>query len=193
MTFGIRHAVLAAVLAVGTGAVARATVIVPADLTELVAESTAIVHGRVVEVRAEWTEGRRAIESYVTVAAATYLKGDLGRRVTLRMPGGRLGAFRSIVVGAPEFREGDEVIVFLGSHGPSIPFLVGFSQGVYRVVVDAASGQRTVIPPAIIATMATGGEPLRLVRGDGRRPAPTIEQFATDIRGLVAAAEAPRR
>ncbi|HEX2443852.1 MAG TPA: hypothetical protein VHJ77_07895 [Vicinamibacterales bacterium] len=190
MTFGNRHAVLAAVLAICTGAVARATVIVPADLTELVAESTAIVHGRVVEVRAEWTEGRRAIESYVTLAAATYLKGHLGERVTLRMPGGRLGAFRSIVVGAPEFREGDEVIVFLGNHGPSIPFLVGFSQGVYRVVVDAANGQRTVIPPAI---MAAGGEPLRLVRGDGRRPAPTIEQFATDIRGLVAAAEAPRR
>jgi hypothetical protein len=40
--------------------------------------------------------------------------------------------------------------------------------------------------------MATGGEPLRLVRGDGRRAAPTIEQFATDIRGLVAA-QVPRR
>jgi hypothetical protein len=183
MTFGIRQAVLAAALVCGATAAVRATVLVPAELPELVAESTAIVHGRVVDVRAEWTDGRRAIDSYVTLAVATYLKGTLGDRVTLRMPGGRLGAYRSIVVGAPEFREGDEVIVFLGSHGPSIPFLVGFSQGVYRVVLDAA-GQRTVIPPALIAA---GAESRRVVRGDARRRALTVEEFAAGVHSLVGA------
>lgn len=177
-----RTTFLAVFLACSAGVVARATVLVPADLAELVSDATAIVHGRVVEVRAEWTAGRRGIESYVTLAAATYLKGDLGGRVTVRTPGGRLGAYRSIIVGGPTFREGDEVILFLGSRGPSFPFLVGFSQGVYRVLTDAETGQRTVIPPALLAP---GGEPLRLVRGDGRRPAPTIERFAADIRAIV--------
>jgi hypothetical protein len=164
-------------------ATAGATVLVPADLSELTAEATAIVHGRVVEVRAEWLEGRRAIDSYVTLAAATYLKGDLGAAVTLRVPGGRMGAYRSFIVGAPVFNVGDEVVLFLGSRGPSVPYVLGLNQGVYRVRTDRDSGRRTVIPPTLISP---GVESVRLVRGDPSRPAPTLERFAADVRALLA-------
>jgi hypothetical protein len=162
---------------------AQATILVPADLTELTRDATAIVHGRVVEVRAEWLEGRRAIDTYVTVAAATYLKGDLGASVTLRVPGGRMGAYRSFIVGAPVFNVGDEVVLFLGSQGPSVPYVLGLSQGAYRVRTDRESGRRTVIPPALIAP---DRDPVRLVRGDPTRPAPTLEQFAADVRAILA-------
>jgi hypothetical protein len=174
---------LALALVLGLSAIVRATVLIPADLAELTADATAIVHGRVVDVRADWLAGRRAIETYVTVAAATYLKGNLGETVTFRVPGGRLGAYRSFVVGAPAFDVGDEVILFLGSHGPSVPYVLGLSQGLYRVRTDPASGRRTVIPPAIVSPDV---EPVRLVRGDPKRPSPTIEAFAADIRALLA-------
>jgi hypothetical protein len=181
--FGLRPSAFVLVAALALSARAAATVLVPADLTELTRDATAIVHGRVVEVRAEWLEGRRAIDTYVTVAAATYLKGDLGASVTLRVPGGRMGAYRSFIVGAPVFNVGDEVVLFLGSQGPSVPYVLGLSQGAYRVRTDRESGRRTVIPPAIIAP---DRDAVRLVRGDPTRPAPTLEQFAAHVRAILA-------
>lgn len=161
---------------------AGATVLVPAGLDELVDDATAIVHGRVVDVRAEWTEGRRMIESFITVGVSTYLKGSLGPTVTFRTPGGEVGPYRSVMVGAPVFRPGEEVVLFLGSRGPSMPYVLGLNQGVYRVVTNAR-GERTVLKPALIATGATA---VPIVRGDAARPAPTLERFAADVRALLA-------
>lgn len=166
----------------------RATVLVPADLSELVDEATAIVHGRVLDVRAEWTDGRRTIESFVTVGVATYLKGSLGPTVTLRTPGGDVGPYRSVMVGAPVFTPGDEVVLFLGSRGPSMPFILGLNQGVYRVVTNAR-GERTVMKPALLPTPATA---VPIIRGDPARPAPTLERFAADVRALLARREERR-
>jgi hypothetical protein len=160
----------------------QATVLIPAGLDELAAEATAIVHGRVVDVRAEWTDGRRTIESFVTVGVATYLKGSLGPSVTFRTPGGEVGLYRSVMVGAPVFTPGDEIVLFLGSRGPSVPFVLGLNQGVYRVVTNAR-GERIVIKPALIATGETA---VPVVRGDAARPAPTLERFAADVRALLA-------
>src|SRR5439155_17550871 len=115
-----------------------ATTIVPADLGALSHDAIAIVRGRVAAVDGRWTDDRRTIETIVTLDVDEYLKGDLGRAVQFRVPGGLLGRFRSIVVGAPRFAVDDRVIVFLGSRGPMIPFIVGFSQGIYRVVRDGS-------------------------------------------------------
>ena len=41
----------------------RATVLVPAEFREIVAGSQIIVYGRVVDVRAEWTDDRRRIDT----------------------------------------------------------------------------------------------------------------------------------
>jgi hypothetical protein len=48
-------------------------------------------------------------------------------------------------VGAPTFREGDEVVVFLNSQGPAVPWISGLNQGVFRVAQNAA-GVKVVIP-----------------------------------------------
>jgi hypothetical protein len=190
-TFGIRRlALMALMLAVFWSRTVSATVLVPADLSELVADATAIVHGRVLDVRAEWGEGRRRIDSYVTVGVATHLKGRVGDTVTFRTPGGELGAYRSVMIGAPVFRPGEEVVLFLGSRGPSIPYVLGLNQGVYRVVRDPRSGDRTVIRPAFLAS---GPAATPVVRGDGSRRAPTLERFAADVRALVSQQGAGRR
>src|SRR6266850_4866174 len=101
--------------------VLRATVIVPIEFRELVTIAPVIVHGRVVDVRSDWVDGRRSVETFVTVEAAEYLKGNLGERVTFKVPGGQLGRYRTVFVGAPEFQDGDEVILFLKRSGPSYP------------------------------------------------------------------------
>src|SRR5688500_19408934 len=55
------------------------TVLVPAEFSEIVSGSQIIVHGRVAEVRGEWADNRRHIETIVTLDAGTYLKGGPGR------------------------------------------------------------------------------------------------------------------
>src|SRR5690349_3547540 len=101
--------VLTVIVIVGLCASARATVIVPADLGELSRDARAIARGRVVAVVPQWTDGRRTIETIVTLEAETYLKGQLGQTVQFRVPGGSLGRFHNIVVGAPLFAVGQRV------------------------------------------------------------------------------------
>jgi hypothetical protein len=139
-----------AMLTIGTAA--RATVVVPADLGELSRDARAIARGRVVAVLAQWTDDRRTIETVVTLAAETYLKGQLGETVQFRVPGGSFGRFRNIVVGAPTFAVGQRVIVFLGARGPSVPFVLGLSQGLFRLR-QGADGDWVVTPPPALSDM----------------------------------------
>ena len=160
-----------------------ATTIVPADLGALSHDAIAIVRGRVAAVDGRWTDDRRTIETIVTLDVDEYLKGDLGRAVQFRVPGGLLGRFRSIVVGAPRFAVDDRVIVFLGSRGPMIPFIVGFSQGIYRVVRDGSRDTWRVTPP--LMPSAAIDSPVRIVRGDPARVPLALDEFEARVRALV--------
>jgi hypothetical protein len=162
----------------------HATVILPIEFRELVATAPVIVHGHVVDVRSEWVDGRRAIETFVTVSVADYLKGNLGESVTFKVPGGQLGRYRTIFVGAPEFREGDEVVLFLQHSGPAYPYIIGLSQGAFRVVADARTGRRMVTTPVV---MGKGGdEPEPVVRGDVTRRPMAIDAFRDAVRQVLA-------
>jgi hypothetical protein len=161
---------------------ASATVLVPAELGELAREARAIVHGRVVSVEGVWTAGRRGIETVVTIEVATTIKGQPGREVSLRVPGGDLGRYRSVVVGAPVFREGQEVIVFLGGEGPALPHLLGLGQGVYRVRRDPRTGTALVMPPPVAAA---AGAPVRVQRGDPARRTVGLDEFMRQVQAVT--------
>jgi hypothetical protein len=162
---------------------ASATVLLPADFTTVVAESVTIVHGRVVDVSSGLTGPRRTIESLVTVQVIESLKGasTADTTVTFRVPNGRVGRYRRVLMGAPEFARGDEVVVFLQGRAPAVPTLYGLSQGVYRVVRDARAAP--VVIPAPISAQGTGAE--RIVRGDPvRRPMP-IDAFVRHVHTIL--------
>jgi hypothetical protein len=89
-----------------------------------------------------------------------------------------------VFVGAPEFRDGDEVVLFLKHAGPSYPYIVGLSQGAFRVVADPRTGRRMVTTPIVMGK--GGGEPERVVRGDPtRRPVP-LETFGAQVQAVLA-------
>src|SRR6187431_689164 len=110
-------------------AVLRATVLVPIEFRELVAVSTTIVHGRVVDVQAGWMDNRRAIDTLLTIEASEYFKGEGGASVLVRVPGGQVGRYRTVFVGAPTFQSGDEVVLFLRGSGVRGAVIVGLNQG----------------------------------------------------------------
>ena len=105
----------------------------PLSFAELVDGSAAVVHGRVSAVHGQWTADRHGIDSLVSIDVIDYLKGGLGERVTVRVPGGQVGGMVNVIPGAPTFAEGDQVVLFLKVDGPSIPVVTGTTQGVYRV------------------------------------------------------------
>lgn len=165
-----------------TTSVLHATTIVPAEFREIVAGSQVIVYGRVSETRAILVDGRRRIDTIVTVDVGSYLKGGPGETVTFRVPGGTVGRYRSIMVGAPEFRAGEEVVLFLQAAGPAIPHVFGLGQGVYRVRVDERSGEKVVIPPALIAR---SDAPEPVTRGAAARRPVALDQFAAQVRSTL--------
>jgi hypothetical protein len=166
--------VLVATFLVCAGVVVRATVLVPIEFRQLVTIADVIVHGRVSDVQAEWTEGRRSVETLVTITASDYLKGGAGNTITIHVPGGRMGRYRTVFVGAPEFRVNDEVVLFL--RGGRI---VGLNQGAFRVVTDPASGRPTLASPIVMS--ASIDQPESVVRGDVQRKPLALDSF----RGLV--------
>jgi hypothetical protein len=171
-------------MAVALAVPLRATTIVAADLGELSRDAVAIARGRVADVRSQWTEDRGTVETIVTLEVEDYLKGSLGAMVRFRVPGGELGRYRTIVVGAPDFAVDQRVVVFLGAHGPTVPHIVGFNQGVFRVTRAADDSGWVVSPPAA----AAGAAVVRIVRGDAaRRPLP-LADFEQQVRTLAGAA-----
>jgi hypothetical protein len=160
-----------------------ATVLVPAEFREIVAGSQIIAHARIVEVRAQWLDGRRQIETIVTAEVVSYYKGESDRTLQFAVPGGQIGRYRSVMVGAPQFRAGEETVLFLDSGGGATPHVFGLNQGVFRVRQDPTTGRRVVVPPAL---MASGPAPQRVVRGaESRRPL-DLDAFGAQIRTAMA-------
>jgi len=169
----------------------HATVLLPIEFRELVTTAPVIVHGQVVDVRSEWVDGRRAVETFVTVEAAEYLKGNLGESFVFKVPGGQIGRYRTVFVGAPAFQTGDEVVLFLKTDGPSFPFLVGLSQGVFRIVTDTQSGRRVVTPPALVGV--NSADAVRVVRGNPARRPVAIDVFRDAVHRALSEEPVVRR
>jgi hypothetical protein len=162
-----------------------ATVLVPADLGELSRDALAIARGRVVALDTQWTEDRGTIETIVTLEVESYLKGSLGATVRFRVPGGTLGRFRSLVVGAPEFAVDQRVVVFLGARGPAVPHVLGLSQGVFRVSRAADNSGWLVTSPVLMPAAST----VRVMRGDPARRALPLGDFEQAVRSLAGGAK----
>ena len=149
-----------------------------------------------VDVRPEWADGRRWIDSIVTADVVSYLKGGSEETITFKVPGGRLGRYRSVVVGAPVFARGDEAVLFLKSNGTAgdrLPDVFGLNQGVFRVRVDPRTGQKMVVPPPVMATAPADGEPQAVKRGAVDRRPLAFEAFGARVRDVMASTRKGKR
>jgi len=159
-----------------------ATVLVPAEFREIVAGSQIIAHARVVELRPAWVDGRRQIETIVTAEVLSHYKGEPARTLSFKVPGGQIGRYRSVMIGAPQFKPGDEAVLFLDTAGDSILHVFGLNQGVFRVRQDPRTGRRVVVRPAL---MASGPVPQRVVRGAPSRRPVDLDVFGAQVRAAM--------
>jgi hypothetical protein len=188
----MRHLLLLAVATVVAlwPSPARATVLLPGDLGEIARQAAAVVRGTVVSVQTQWVDGRRRVETIVTLDVAESFKGGMTGKVSFQVPGGVMGRYRSVTIGAPVFHQGEEVIVCLGAQPPSLPYVLGLGQGVFRIRRDAASGQKLVTPPALLADPS---QAVNVQRGDPARRALSLAQFVTTLQAALSVERQPRK
>ena len=169
-----------------------ATLLVPVDFREVVSTSGLIVRGRVTDVRA--IEVRDVgVDSIVTVAVEGVRKGQSDAFVYVRVPGGEIGRYRFVMVGAPVFKPGQRAVFFLKRGSDAYWRPIGLSQGVYRVQADPATGRLVVPPPLVGGRTASLTGPA--VRGDERRKPMSVGEFESLVRLVMltpAATAVPR-
>jgi hypothetical protein len=156
---------------------AAATTLAPLSFEQLVHESASVVYGRVTEVRSQWTDDRRFIESVVSIEILKGMKGGARERIAFTVPGGQVGRYVNVIPGAPVFAAGDMAVFFLTARGARLPVTTGLTQGIYRVQRDARSGEMLVMPPVLDA-------PGRIVRGDIRRKPASLAVFEASVRAV---------
>lgn len=159
----------------------RATVLLPAEFREIVNGSDIIAYGRVTETRVEWSDDRKNVDTLVSFQVGTYLKGGPGEALVFKVPGGTIGRYRNVLVGAPQFNAGEEAVLFLNSRGREFPSVFGLNQGVFRVSLDTDTQRRMVTPPLL----ARGDTPELVVRGAASRRSLPLETFGAQVQTVL--------
>lgn len=128
---------LAALLVLCT--TARATTFVGMNERTLTRAADAVVLGTVRRIETVGaTDG--GISTLITLEVERTLKGSVGRIVTLKQPGGRLGDRLEWIAGSPSFTNGERQLVFLSAHHDGSARTTAFGMGQFLVVPHPRTG-----------------------------------------------------
>lgn len=157
----------------------RATSLARMDLADLVRQSTYVVRARCTGVAGQSFSGQVWTRSTFTVTEAW--KGDPPSPFTVRLPGGDAAGLRVTVDGAPRFRPGEDVVLFLFARAAGHFTVVGWAQGTFRIRTDSRTG-------AAQATQDTAGIQLLDARSGSWSPGFRRQIPLADLRARVSAA-----
>jgi len=122
--------------------VAQATSLVRLHFADLVHYSYSIARVRCERSRTTLEKGE--IWTDTTFRVLWQEKGYLPEEIVVRQPGGRFLHLRSHVEGTPEFRPNEEVYLFLSGHLGHPFYIVGWTQGTFRIHRDPISNVEMV-------------------------------------------------
>jgi hypothetical protein len=157
------------------------SVVIPAEFKDIIADAPLIVSGRVTDVRAETTP-RLGVESIATIAVDQRLKGAVDGFVSVRIPGGRVGRYRTTMIGAPTLKQDDAGVFFLRRGEDGVWRPVGVAMGIVRVAVRPDGVPVVQTPVVLSEAMPAGPVP----RGDRRRAPMPLSEFESLVRLIVA-------
>jgi len=140
---------IAALLCAATSV--HATTLERLSLDQLAAAADATARVRCSSAQSRWENGQ--IWTVTSFDVLETMKGTLPARITVRLPGGRVGHFTAIVDGTPKFNAAEEVVVFLEripgglkvEPAPGGGFSVAaWVEGTFRIRRDPRTGIETV-------------------------------------------------
>lgn len=161
------------------------------SLDQMADESQTVVHGRVVASRAEWNSTHTSIVTVYTVKPDRYLKGDLGATFELTQLGGQVRNLAMQVPGAPHFRVGEEVVLFVWTDSVERRHqAIGFEQGVFRVRTDPGGGRSVNRRVPVARTGAFVGSD---VAAQGAEPSRELSGFLAQVSAAISRVAQERR
>ena len=159
---------------------ADATTIVRVDLDELVRISHAVARGQCISSEARIDNGN--IWTFTTFEVEETLKGNATGRITIRLPGGKVGHLTSTVDAVPHFRAGEKLFLFLLPTGAGDFSVTGWVQGTFRVRRDSDTAKESVTQD--MAGVAVFDPATRQFKRSGVRNMP-VEEFCQRVREAV--------
>jgi hypothetical protein len=122
--------------------VARATTLARLSFDELAEKATAIVRVRCMNSYGIWRN--REIWTDTEFEVLERSKGTATGIFRISLPGGKVAHIQSRVDGVPNFREGEEVYLFLWNAPGKEPQILGWVQGTFRISLDTRTGLQRV-------------------------------------------------
>ncbi len=161
------------------------TTILPMDLNDLTGLSGSVVYGRVVEKEMAWNEAETMIETRYVLDVGASLKEKQARFITITAPGGRVDDLATRVAGIPEFHNGEELILFLEVGTKTLFPVVGWENGVFRVVTAKdKSGQSVLTHDWMPVTGVESG--VLSIAADKAASCMTLQDFLAEVDGIAA-------
>jgi hypothetical protein len=112
-------------------------------------------------------------------------KGDASPFVSVHVPGGVIGRYRRVRVGAPMLRPEQSAVFFLVRGHDNGWRPVGLSAGVVRVRWEPLTGRLLVHPARLLTDPAAAGP---VVRGDAARRSVAVDEFEAMVALVLAGA-----
>ena len=141
-------ALLAGVIAVDS----FATQVIQKTPKELAQLSQLVVDGKVQNVRSYWNDDHTKIFTEAVITVEATHKGAAAQSVRVVQLGGVVDNVRMTAHGALQWKQGEDVLLFLEPATPGAYQVTGFSQGKYLIEHDPQTGaeyvQQAVAPDA---------------------------------------------
>jgi hypothetical protein len=181
---------------------ATGTTVKPPEFADLVNQSDYIVRAVVKSVICEYaTPGSRKIVTLVELEVKEVVAGTPPQPLVLRMMGGKIGDEEMILEGAPQFKVGEESILFVQGNGRQIYPLVAMMHGLYAIrretdgseIVTRSNHQPLHDTAEVALPLTSGGVAELQGRLRGKAAALTPDEFVQQIRGAVKSTNARLR
>ncbi|MGH9159313.1 MAG: hypothetical protein ACRD2X_04930 [Vicinamibacteraceae bacterium] len=124
----------------------EATTLLTKNLDALLVEADGVVLATVEDVTSRVRDTRKGeIDTFVSLSNLEVLHGRYGApTLILRLEGGEVEGVGVWLHGSPRFTPGERVLLFVRDNGKAIVPIVGWTQGVFRIATDAATGAEGV-------------------------------------------------
>ena len=121
---------------------ANATTVPRLELRELSRAAEVVVHGQVIRHWPAWDPSHRFIWTHYAIQVRDRLKGGAADTTVISEPGGIVNGMGMKVAGVPEYRDGEEVVVFLHRMPNGYWRCYGLMQGKFTVAGDGGGEKR---------------------------------------------------
>jgi hypothetical protein len=176
-------AVMLLVAVTGVGLPLQSTTLRRMSLNQLARAADAVVRARCVGSAARWENG--AIWTVSEFELVERFQGSPPSRIRIRLPGGQVGGVATRIEDVPQFRAGDDAVLFLEARPDGSYAVTAWVEGTFRIRRTPGDGREFVTQDS--SGVAVFDPVTRKFRNEGVRNVPWTE-FRTRLAGALSAA-----